>query len=232
MAIVRFDPPKRPKKDFLEVARTFIGFRGAPIETILGFATEKASGGSGRGDPVFMTVPVEVNTETGKVAVEHVEHFKGKLAILDKVRNDARPGIQRLLQTVYETGVVPDSIPPAYRLVAEEIAKLPHEEVAFYNWPKVDQVVEPEQSPEQPIERDNYMGGYLPPGGLAGFSQMMPASKLALTRGMRSAGKRRKARKTKTKRTKRAKRRSSKRKLVKGSAAAKRFMANLRKRRK
>lgn len=79
----------------------------------------------------------------------------------------------------------------------------------------------------------------VPPGGFAGFSQMTQASQRALGSAVgRSNGtktrRRRKSAKTKTARAKTRTRRSNKRrgKLVKGSAAAKRFMANLRKRRK
>jgi len=53
----------------------------------------------------------------------------------------------------------------------------------------------------------------IPPGGYAGFAQMTPASRLALTRGTtmsRGTKRRRKSKKTKTKRA--GKRRSTKRK--------------------
>lgn len=82
------------------------------------------------------------------------------------------------------------------------------------------------------------MGGFIPPGGMTGFSQMTPASQLALTRGARGtrtrSTKRRKSRKvkkTRTKRRKSAKRGKAKR-FVKGSAAAKRYMAKIRRKRK
>jgi len=86
-------------------------------------------------------------------------------------------------------------------------------------------------------EGTSYMSNtIIPPGGMAGFLQMTPASKLALTGG-RMPGKRRKKRARKAKAARSPKRRASgtgrkKARLVKGSAAAKRFMANLRKRRK
>lgn len=56
-------------------------------------------------------------------------------------------------------------------------------------------------------------GMFLPPGGLAGFSQMTPASRLALTKGTSSTGGRRRRRKAK-KATRRAsgKRRSTRKK--------------------
>jgi hypothetical protein len=82
------------------------------------------------------------------------------------------------------------------------------------------------------------MGGFIPPGGMAGFSQMTPASQLSLTRGARGTRRVGKRRKTRTKRAKRAKvrrtktRRGKKARLVKGSAAAKRYMAKIRRKRK
>jgi hypothetical protein len=46
---------------------------------------------------------------------------------------------------------------------------------------------------------------YIPPGGFAGFSQMMPASRHALTKGSRSSGgRRRRTKKKKAKATRRA----------------------------
>lgn len=79
------------------------------------------------------------------------------------------------------------------------------------------------------------MAGFVPPGGFAGFSGMTAASKAAMGMIRRAAGgrkrKKRKSKKTGAKRKKRASKRKG-RKLVKGSAAAKRFMANLRRKRK
>jgi len=83
----------------------------------------------------------------------------------------------------------------------------------------------------------------VPPGGFAGFAQQTPATQAMFQNagrlgGQRSAAKRRRKRKTtakKAKRTTRARRASPKRKkarLVKGSAAAKRYMASIRRKRK
>lgn len=78
----------------------------------------------------------------------------------------------------------------------------------------------------------------IPPGGFAGFAQQTPATQALFQRagrvgGMRSAAKRRKRKKTAAKKTTRRRTRGKKRaRLVKGSAAAKRYMASIRRKRK
>jgi len=76
---------------------------------------------------------------------------------------------------------------------------------------------------------------YIPPGGMIGAGSNTQAAQLAIlgrSEGNGSA-RRRSRRKSKATSPRTRKRRSSaKRKLVKGSAEAKRFMAKLRKRRK
>lgn len=83
----------------------------------------------------------------------------------------------------------------------------------------------------------------VPPGGFAGFAQQTPATQALFQRAGRIGGKRsaakRKRKKSAKKRVaraapKRRRRAKSKRpaRLVKGSAAAKRYMASIRKRRK
>lgn len=79
----------------------------------------------------------------------------------------------------------------------------------------------------------------VPPGGFAGFAQQTAATQALFQRagrkgGLRSARKRRKT-KAKTKRAKTTRRRTTrgkKARLVKGSAAAKRYMASIRRKRK
>lgn len=80
----------------------------------------------------------------------------------------------------------------------------------------------------------------VPPGGNAGFAQMTPASQRALRRGLGYTGrvsrgpKRRRGtalKKRKTARVMRKAKRAASR-LVKGSAAAKRYMAKIRRMRK
>jgi hypothetical protein len=77
---------------------------------------------------------------------------------------------------------------------------------------------------------------FIPPNGLAGFAQQTPAVQALYARRSRSGGGSRRRRKKKAagavkRRAKRAGKRSAK-KFVKGSAAAKRHMAKLRKMRK
>ena len=78
----------------------------------------------------------------------------------------------------------------------------------------------------------------VPPGGFAGFSQMTPAVQALLGRSPGRPTTRRKTRKktTRKKTTRRSTRRTTAKKkparLVKGSAAAKRHMAKLRRMRK
>lgn len=88
------------------------------------------------------------------------------------------------------------------------------------------------------------MATIVPPGGFAGFSQMTPASQRSLGSGLRAvratksrSGKRAKKRYAKNARTiggkKRAKKSGKKAaRLVKGSAAAKAYMAKIRRKRK
>lgn len=92
-----------------------------------------------------------------------------------------------------------------------------------------------------PLLRGDSMPNLIvPPGGFAGFAQQTAATQALFQRagrigGMRSASKRRRKRKASNAGASKKRRRTSsrrKQKLVKGSAAAKRFMANLRKRRK
>lgn len=91
----------------------------------------------------------------------------------------------------------------------------------------------PIEQPENP-PMPNYP--YIPPGGLAGFNNMTMASRLALSRapGTKSRRRRRKAKKAVPRTAKRGAKRaaSGNRKFVKGSAAAKKFMAKLRRMRK
>jgi len=79
----------------------------------------------------------------------------------------------------------------------------------------------------------------VPPGGFAGFAQQTPATQALFQRsgrvgGKRSAAKRKRAKKTAARAApkRRRKRAGKKARLVKGSAAAKRYMASIRRKRK
>jgi len=79
----------------------------------------------------------------------------------------------------------------------------------------------------------------VPPGGFAGFAQQTPATQALFQRagrigGTRSAAKRRRRKATAKRAAPKRRRRttSKKARLVKGSAAAKRYMASIRRKRK
>lgn len=79
----------------------------------------------------------------------------------------------------------------------------------------------------------------VPPGGFAGFAQQTPATQLLFQRagrkgGQRSAAKRKraKAKRAAPMRKRKSAKRGKKARLVKGSAAAKRYMASIRRKRK
>jgi hypothetical protein len=79
----------------------------------------------------------------------------------------------------------------------------------------------------------------VPPGGFAGFGQQTPATQQMFARagrkgGQRSAAKRRRRKKTSARAAPKRKRarRAKPARLVKGSAAAKRYMAKIRRKRK
>lgn len=94
------------------------------------------------------------------------------------------------------------------------------------------------QSVVIPLLGGSRMSIVVPPGGFAGFAQQTPATQVLFQRagrvgGKRSAAKRRR-RKAKAAPAARKRRKSTARpaRLKKGSAAAKRYMASIRKRRK
>lgn len=98
------------------------------------------------------------------------------------------------------------------------------------------------QSVYVPLLRGSTVKIIVPPGGFAGFAQQTPATQQLFARAGRKGGKRsaaaRKRRKTKakTKASPRRKRKTARAKrparLVKGSAAAKRYMASIRRKKK
>lgn len=74
----------------------------------------------------------------------------------------------------------------------------------------------------------------VPPGGFAGFQQMTAASQRALFPSKSGTGQRRTSKRKRAKPARVAKRRATRKaaRLVKGSAAAKRYMAKIRRMRK
>ena len=195
---------------------------------------------AGKPDAPFY-FPVEVDTETGLVEVQIPADAlkpRGRDVGVHRERYAEANSARRHLETAFATGVVPEKTPRDYRGVAELIANLAHDEPQ----PEPSQFDAPEPAGDAGAQPDSQtdpfpefsMAGYIPPGGVAGFAQMAPASRIALTQGVRTGGGGRRRRKKKTaKRAKRARRaRGGKRKLVKGSAAARRHMARLRAKRR
>lgn len=217
MPIITINPGRR--KDRTHAADVgsrlygYIGnFVGSGIDAL--FARKKA-------------YPFEVDTETGKVdLLTSRDYLKLKFpaGYARATRKDA--ALEALIQSAWSTGAAPPGLPGRYRSAVQELiaqkALFPPSAVA-----------------PEPFTQYGDSMITIPPGGFAGFNNMSPASKLALKfpgMGGRSSGKRRRKSKKASsgKRRKKAARKSGGRKrakLVKGSAAAKRFMANLRKKR-
>lgn len=240
MAIVRYEPPDEggtPVSEGLSAVGTFFS---DPIGTIV-----RVASGQKKQPPNYY--PVEIDTVTGRV------NIIGGIGsgIPEKKRNPAHIGtvwpdpkfieknaVRTKLEQAFLTGVVPTGLGP-YKQIAELIAKLPHDvqepdqegRRLLYGDESTDAQTDTVEEPRSQFE-EIAMAGYLPPGGLSGFAQMTPASRLALTQGVRRTVGRRRRKKT-TRRARKSKRtKKGRRKLVKGSAAAKRFMANLRRKRR
>lgn len=228
MAIVRFDPPKDPSKKPFAIARTFLGFAKSPVGTVLSGISQREPA---EWKAAYRTLPLELDTETGKVTPITVDKPAGKIQRTVDQRNEDARRAAAAMESAFATGKVPEQLPPGYRATAVQVAQL-----HFTDAPVAPEETPAQDQPNIPL-RDNYMGGFIPPGGIAGFAQMSGASRLALTRGKRGAratGRRRKrrAKAAKPRRVKRAKTRRGKRRLVKGSAAAKRYMASIRRKRR
>lgn len=241
MPTIRIDPGARGNRKRVAVqnvgatagAALFGAFgsaAGAKIGDMLG-------GALFRKEPVF---PIEIDTETNKLrllAPDPTQSINRKTKTLAPRITALNSAVESALQGVWDTGTISAQVPKRYRDVATEIIS----QRALLR-------VEAEPAPASPAitEGAQYTGTYsmagiVPPGGFAGFAQMTPASKAAQGFGkLLGSAKRYTSRIGRKKRKKRAggkrKRKASGkrkgRKLVKGSAAAKRFMANLRRKRK
>jgi hypothetical protein len=243
LAEIRIDPPERDRT-FLDAAKDIARFYVSPVSSILGKATSRDN----RDVEAYGTLPLIVDTATATVRALPMNPAKGKARYVVEQRNKNAAEAARQLTDLYVQGVAPPNLPPGYRAAAEIVSQLRDTDPPDYIQNAIDandELLAYRRDREQPVVEppgadtwETQMPGFLPPGGMAGFSQMTNTSKLALTRLRRATGRKRRTKKrkasgTKRKRTtKRASRKSSRRKLVKGSAAAKRFMANLRKRRK
>jgi hypothetical protein len=177
--------------------------------------------------------PIEVDTETNKLSLVTPDYRKSvntktrALAPRIEATNEA---VRVSLQRAWDTGDAA-GVPKRYR---DEVAALLSQRELF----RTELAPVPTETSGAQYTGDYSMAGIIPPGGFAGFAQMTPASKAAQgfskLRSMIGGRKRRKKKAKSTKR--RAKKASGRRKkagkLVKGSAAAKAYMAKIRRKRK
>jgi hypothetical protein len=246
MPVIRIDPPKKDRGGFLADVGRLAQFYASPLRSIIGAASD-TRGTSQENKEIYGTLPIEVDTNTGLVTAIHISG-KGRGAIVADQRNAHANDAAAVLQRVYNTGVVPAKVPVGYLAAAKIVANLhisdPPEYLARADAAYAEDMAakaKPVQSgypnnPPFPVWESDNMGILIPPGGMAGYAQMTGASKLALTRGGRgrSTGVRRKRRKTRASKPRKrtARKARGRAKLKKGSAAAKRYMASIRRKRR
>lgn len=237
MPIVRIDPGKRGQRKRVavqNVGATAGAALGGAFGSIAGAKIGDMLGGAlFRKEPVF---PIEIDTETNRLrllAPDPAQSINRKTKTLAPRIAALNSAVESALQGVWDTGTISAQVPKRYRDVAAEIIS----QRALLR-------VDAEPAPAAPTETSGAqytgefnMAGIVPPGGFAGFAGMTPASKAAQGFGRLLGSARRRTRRKKAKSTKRrAKKAGSRRrkagKLVKGSAAAKRYMAALRRKRK
>lgn len=238
MPLVRIDPPRVPGGAF----RRFVGgvrdLVASPAAFALGTVIDARTKPTGN----KQFVPFEFDTETLDVTMLNPNTITDRghpsflaQSLLQAQYRTSRT-IEQYLENTLRTGVVDSRLPSTYReAAAAALAARPP----------------PGATPTWTEETTPMAGTFIPPGGMAGFLQMTPASKIALTGRSRSTTgtKRRKKRSKTTSRKRKTGKTSSRRKsksagttsrkksrrgsrLVKGSAAAKRYMASIRKKRR
>lgn len=231
MAKYHFEPDERDSSLFGSLG-TIVGLVTDPVATVVGLAVNSANRQSSN-NGIF---PVDVDTDTGKVTVTPRQgKEKGRGVILNRMAREYAGATEAFLQQVYDSGVAFKAKgQAAYRPMANDIAKLKPAGAPSIEEPAPPEVINlPRNDTGQ-----NFMGGFIPPGGMGGFSQMTPASQLALTRGSRRAGgggrkrRRKSAKKTKTRKTRTRRTKKKGKRFTKGSAAAKRYMAKIRRKRR
>jgi len=176
--------------------------------------------------------PIEVDTETNQLRLITPDYRKAvntKTRVLAPRIEAINEKIRQALQRAWDTGET-GGIPKRYR---DEVSALLSQRALFRTEP----APVPTETSGAQYTGDYSMAGIIPPGGFAGFAQMTPASKAAqgfskLIRSARKATRRKKAKSTKRRAKKASGRRKNARKLVKGSAAAKAYMAKIRRKRK
>ncbi len=237
MPTIRIDPTpkgKNAKRAGSSAVGTAIAARAFPLSYTMpvigayfGDQFGKVLSNFGK-EPVY---PFEVDTDTNLVkllAPDPRGSINAKTKALAPKIERLNSEVQAQLQLVWDSGGIPQHFPKRYKALAGEL--LSQRAVFFRDAPAA------VDSFTQYSENQNM--GIIPPGGFAGFAQMTPASKAAMGVGkiLRKFGgkkRRKKAKKAGGKRKKRkSKAKRAGKRLVKGSAAAKKFMANLRRRRK
>lgn len=219
--LIRVDPGSRkPKTHFEPIGKVLdTATFGIPIASSSLRALDKLFSGP-------KPLPIELDTETGVARLVHTPKTPGNGP---SARNNALAEMEStirareaMISDAWRTGTMPASLPKKYRA---QVQALLDQRAEFYTPPAA-------ATPDF-IQYGGDMSSIIPPGGFTGFAQMTSASRAALTNGLRGlrGTKKRRSKKAKKAGTKRRRSRKGK-KLVKGSAAAKKFMANLRKRRK
>lgn len=236
MTVYRFNPPKRKSRGGNPIAGLF-HFVTDPVGELLNVALDARGSKDDKRNLEAQMLPFSVDDEYDTLNFELPPiPDNPRVQPYAKAREDTANTALPLLTEVYKTGLLVPGIPKQYQAAARDVAAIGAAKLA--------RGPTPEQPPEQITlprtdTRQDFMGGFIPPGGMAGFSQMTPSSQLALTRGARGTrtrrktrgAKRRKAKATRTRKVRRVKRGKAKR-FVKGSAAAKRYMAKIRRKRK
>ena len=239
MPTIRIEPGKKAQQKEQRgqavgaiVGKTFGGPGLVVFAAKMGGDLVKALKNYGK-EPVYS---FEVDTETNKLtllAPDYAKSVNTKTRALAPRMQALDKAVEAQLQDVWNSGEIAAGAPKRY---LPQLQELLSQRAIFYR--------EPDAAPASPIEYEggSYSGAYsmagiVPPGGFSGFAQMTPTSKAAQGFGrlLKAAGGRRRRKKAKSTKRRAKKTRSRKRKagkLVKGSAAAKRFMANLRRKRK
>lgn len=239
MPTIRIDPAKPGQQKIQRgqavgaiVGKTFGGPGLVVFASKMGGDLVKVLQNFGK-DPVY---PFEVDTDTNKLtllAPDYAKSVNTKTRVLAPKMQALDKAVEAQLQQVWNSGEIASGVPKRYLPLVQELLS---QRAIFYR-----DAVPPEATPTV-YEGGSYSGAYsmagiVPPGGFAGFAQMTPASKAAqgfskLTRSVARRTRRKKAGSTKRRAKKARSRKRKAGKLVKGSAAAKRFMAALRRKRK
>jgi hypothetical protein len=231
MTVYTFTPPTRKSRGGNPITGLF-HFVSDPVGTILDAALDSRSSKDDKRNLDAQMLPFTVDDEYDTIQFQKaVVPDNPRVAPLVESRNQRADDALVLLEQSYAAGVVQPGLPKEYRRAAADVAAIGAAKLARGA---------PAAQPVIPATRtdlgQNFMGGFIPPGGVMGFSQMTPASQLALTKGTArrsSSGRKRRTKRAKARKARKAsKTKRGKKRLVKGSAAAKRYMAKIRRKRR